>query len=442
MAKHWPGIRAWSLAAAVLAMGGACSTDTSGGRAGGGEVVDENGNIGETVSDSGDTGQVADTAADTLSDGGGGKCPASAPIGTSATCEAGTTCNYGQECCCGKCSPAVVCSCQGGKFGCLNTDACLAPPDACAGDAVADAGGDTSKPDADGGSADASDAAADGGVPWSQVGDPCNEVMSSIMPCAKGLYCEREVGACTGMGKCAAKPQACDLMYNPVCGCDGKTHGNACGAASAGVNVASKGECGASGNLQWFLTCGDPVCSSWKAKPDIPVCQGDQKEALSCAKADDQCDPKNDCNSVLRCTDKDPKQQVGGCPISRAAFKTGIEFVDAAGRAALAERLLATRLATYRYKAQGPQGRRHLGFLIDDDPQSPAVDASRDMVDLYGYLSMAVATLQTQQQTIEALQAESAALRRETAALRAALAAPKAHQGRRAVRPSGAVGPQ
>ncbi len=432
-----------SLAAAGVALGCACSTDTSGGSAGGGEVVDENGNIGETTGDTGDTGdtaQVADTAGDTVSDSGGGKCPASAPIGTSATCEAGTVCNYGQECCCGKCSPSTICSCQGGKFGCLYTDACLLPPDACGSDAVGDSGAETSTPDSGGGS---SDAGADSIVVFGQVGDPCDEVKSSVMPCAEGLYCERDLGVCDGMGKCATKPAVCNMMIAPVCGCDGKTHGNACAAASAGVNVVSKGECGAAGNLQWFLTCGNPVCSSWKEKPNVPACKGDQQEALSCPKADEQCDPKNDCNSLLRCTDKDPKQQPGGCPMSRAAFKTGIEFVDAAGRAALAERLLATRLATYRYKAQGPAGRRHLGFLIDDDPQSPAVDANRDMVDLYGYLSMAVATLQTQQQTIEALQAASAALRQETQALRASLAAQRTRPCRRAARPQGeADGPR
>lgn len=63
--------------------------------------------------------------------------------------------------------------------------------------------------------------------------------------CAPDLYCafRANCGQTDEGGVCTKKPQMCTKIYAPVCGCDGKTHGNACTAASAGVSVAAKGEC-------------------------------------------------------------------------------------------------------------------------------------------------------------------------------------------------------
>ncbi len=67
------------------------------------------------------------------------------------------------------------------------------------------------------------------------------------LSCAKGEYCSYEVDALCGAadqtGVCAAIPDACDLVYQPVCGCDGMTYGNACAAAMAGVAVSAEAAC-------------------------------------------------------------------------------------------------------------------------------------------------------------------------------------------------------
>ncbi len=63
--------------------------------------------------------------------------------------------------------------------------------------------------------------------------------------CAKNEYCKLAlIGLCAGYGDCVKKPDVCAMVAKPVCGCDGKTYGNSCGAATAGHNVKYDGKCG------------------------------------------------------------------------------------------------------------------------------------------------------------------------------------------------------
>jgi hypothetical protein len=101
--------------------------------------------------------------------------------------------------------------------------------------------------------------------------------------------------------------------------------------------------------------------------------------------------------------------------ISRRSFKEDITYVEDTERAELARAALDTRLARYRYKTEPVDARRHLGFIIDDQPDpSPAVDGDRTHVDLYGYSSMLLAAVQEQSKEIRALRERVQTLEDET----------------------------
>jgi hypothetical protein len=84
-----------------------------------------------------------------------------------------------------------------------------------------------------------------GCTPARQPGESCPAGWS----CDQGLSCQLPIGACgplAGVGTCMQLPQACTAVDLAVCGCDGYSYANECGARMAGQPVAHAGPCSGS----------------------------------------------------------------------------------------------------------------------------------------------------------------------------------------------------
>ena len=209
--------------------------------------------------------------------------------------------------------------------------------------------------------------------------------------CASGELC------------CASADESCSPTCTKASTCP--VYGRACRAPLDAGPVIDSGP--PVNNLKWYATCGDPIC---RAEPDggtdagpDPVCAA---EGTACTTRGATCgNPQKNCGVVSVCDDHDPRS--GSCPISSAKFKDGIHYLRDAELQRLHEETMSMRLATYQYKGQfADPNPTHLGFIIEDQPQSLSVDRGHDRVDIYGYVSMIVAAMQVQEKEIASLRQE------------------------------------
>ena len=175
------------------------------------------------------------------------------------------------------------------------------------------------------------------------------------------------------------------------------------------------------------LICHCTNCISYP----VPHCSGDLKWRCDVPSTDAQCPPgkpnlgtpcapagklcKYHCgqdgarlckNTVWHSAQHSP------CPVSSRRAKKEITYLSTRDAEAISRRLLKVKLATYRYRDPALGTGRKLGFILEDVGRSYAGDPARGRVDLYGYSSMLLATVQAQQRTIQKLQRQVEALSR------------------------------
>lgn len=190
------------------------------------------------------------------------------------------------------------------------------------------------------------------------------------------------------------------------------------GAQEGNVDESTSGApADMSPELRWYSTCGDPACGGYNGPWEgVPACV-DISEGDPCEVAGESCDFMSGCNAQMICAAADPKQQEGGCPISRSRFKQDIDYLDAAERDDYYRQLLDIDLATYRYRERSDR-KTQLGVILEDNEHGVWVDPANDRVDVYGFTSLAVAGVQAQAAELATMRAELDELRRELASMR------------------------
>jgi hypothetical protein len=83
--------------------------------------------------------------------------------------------------------------------------------------------------------------------PATPASGPKNEAsVCDPKTCNQDRFCRFPPGSCGEDDRaavCTARPEACTMQFDPVCGCDGQTHSNACRADGAGVSIRHEGPC-------------------------------------------------------------------------------------------------------------------------------------------------------------------------------------------------------
>ncbi|MEW6427257.1 MAG: CxxxxCH/CxxCH domain-containing protein [Thermodesulfobacteriota bacterium] len=143
--------------------------------------------------------------------------------------------------------------------------------------------------------------------------------------CGTTAFCDSAPNTCGGGGVCKPLPESCVALWAPACGCDGRSYGNDCEAARAGVAVDTSGQ-----SCQVACTDGDGdgyapqggVCGAADCDDTDPQVHPGGVEICGdgidqdCSGADLATPPLHDATNAIVC--QDCHSGAGGQPVDTA----------------------------------------------------------------------------------------------------------------------------
>ena len=268
--------------------------------------------------------------------------------------------------------------------------------------------------------------ASDGACSTTTTACPATFTQISTWPCTEGLTCEygsdprplcRQSATCTNGSWVLASVAPCAALPPATCPATrAAAAGQACSASGAYCTYADLTcQCTNCTTGPVDSCAGDPTWHCAAPNPDAACPAGLPLLGSACTTANQSCTYSCGSGGARVCKGGAWYSADGGsCPVSSRRAKKDIVYLGQADRLRLADELARFKLATYEYRDPALAGKRHLGFIIEDVPGSPAVDRDGNMVDLYGYASMLVAAVQAQGDEIAKLKAELTRLKRQT----------------------------
>lgn len=118
--------------------------------------------------------------------------------------------------------------------------------------------------------------------------------------CGGDSFCSFEPGSCGELdhpGVCKPRPSICNRIFQPVCGCDGRSYGNSCEAEVAGVSIDHQGPCEARDVCEPQAARGIGQCEiffgfAWDGAACVPLggCSCDGPDCARLSETEEECE--------------------------------------------------------------------------------------------------------------------------------------------------------